>query len=98
MAVLFGAHDSGRALASEAEGARAELPFEFMLNALRLKEGFALARFGERTGLPLSAIERPLAEAERRGLLRRDLQHVEPTPRGFDFLNDLLELFLPQAA
>ena len=45
-----------------------------MLNALRLREGFALARFGERTGLPLSAIERPLAEAERRGLIERDLQ------------------------
>jgi oxygen-independent coproporphyrinogen-3 oxidase len=78
--------------------ARTELPFEFMLNALRLKEGFALARFGERTGLPLSVIDAPLAEAERRGLVTRDLQHVVPTPRGFDFLNDLLELFLPAAA
>ena len=66
-----------------------------MLNALRLKEGFALARFSERTGLPLSAIERPLAEAERRGLLERDLQWVRPTPRGFDFLSDLQQLFLP---
>ena len=63
-----------RAVASEIEIARADLPFEFMLNALRLKEGFEIARFGERTGLPLSAIERPLAEAERRGLIERDLQ------------------------
>jgi oxygen-independent coproporphyrinogen-3 oxidase len=96
-AYMVGA-EAGRALASEAEVARDDLPFEFMLNALRLKEGFASARFGERTGLPLSAIEAALAEAERRGLLACDLQHVQPTARGFDFLNDLLELFLPRAA
>jgi oxygen-independent coproporphyrinogen-3 oxidase len=66
-----------------------------MLNALRLSEGFELARFGERTGLPLSAIERPLADAERRGLVERDLQRVRPTRLGFDFLNDLQALFLP---
>ena len=89
--------EAGTALASEREVARAELPFEFMLNALRLKEGFELARFGERTGLPLSAIERPLAEAERRGLIERDLRRVWPTPLGFDFLNDLQQLFLPEA-
>ena len=88
--------EAGQAIASEAEVARAELPFEFMLNALRLNEGFAIARFGERTGLPLSAVEAPLAEAERRGLLVRDLRRVVPTRRGFDFLNDLLELFLPR--
>ncbi|HEY3634730.1 MAG TPA: radical SAM family heme chaperone HemW [Caldimonas sp.] len=87
--------EGGAAVASEVEVARADLAFEFMLNALRLKEGFALARFGERTGLPLSAIERPLAEAERRGLLERDLQWVRPTPLGFDFLSDLQQLFLP---
>jgi putative oxygen-independent coproporphyrinogen III oxidase len=90
--------EAGRAVASETEVTRPDLAFEFMLNALRLKEGFAIARFGERTGLPLSAIERPLAEAERRGLVVRDLHRVTPTPRGYDFLNDLLELFLPEAA
>ena len=57
---------AGQAVAQEHEVARAELPFEFMLNALRLKEGFELARFGERTGLPLSAIE----PAARRGRAR----------------------------
>ena len=86
--------EAGAAVASEIEVARADLPFEFMLNALRLKEGFEIARFGERTGLPLSAIERPLVEAERRGLIERDLNHVRPTPLGFDFLNDLQQLFL----
>src|SRR5580765_5194854 len=93
-AYLAGA-EAGAAIASEGEVARAELPFEFMLNALRLREGFELARFAERTGLPLSAIAGPLEEAERRGLVQRDLHHVRPTGRGFDFLNDLLELFLP---
>jgi oxygen-independent coproporphyrinogen-3 oxidase len=88
--------EAGEAVALESEIARAELPFEFMLNALRLKEGFEIARFSERTGLPLSAIERPLAEAERRGLVVRDLKHLRPTPLGFDFLNDLQQLFLPQ--
>jgi len=87
--------EGGAAIASESEVTRAELPFEFMLNALRLREGFELARFAERTGLPLSAIARPLEEAERRGLVERDLHHARPTGRGFDFLNDLLELFLP---
>ena len=83
------------AIASESEVARSDLPFEFMLNALRLKEGFELATFYERTGLPLSTIERPLAEAERRGLVERDLRRLRPTRRGFDFLNDLQQLFLP---
>jgi len=87
--------EAGDAIATEAEVSREELPFEFMLNALRLREGFALARFAERTGLPLTAIARPLELAESRGLIARDLQHVWPTARGFDFLNDLLELFLP---
>jgi len=87
--------EAGAALASESEVARAELPLEFMLNALRLRAGFEIARFSERTGLPLSAVARPLDEAERRGLIVRDLHHLRPSERGFDFLNDLLELFLP---
>ena len=87
--------EQGMAVASESEVVRAELPFEFMLNALRLKQGFRLTRFGERTGLPFSAIERPLAEAERRGLLLRDFEWARPSALGFDFLNDLQQLFLP---
>jgi oxygen-independent coproporphyrinogen-3 oxidase len=85
---------AGAAVAQDEEVAREQLPFEFMLNALRLKEGFELARFGERTGLPPSAIERPLQQAEERGLITRDWQWVRPTPRGFDFLSDLQTLFL----
>jgi len=88
---------AGQAIAQEDEVARSELAFEFMLNALRLKEGFELARFGERTGLAPSAIETALAEAERKGLVARDLQRVWPTVRGFDLLSDLQALFLPAA-
>uniref|UniRef100_UPI0025C42BFB radical SAM family heme chaperone HemW n=1 Tax=Aquabacterium sp. TaxID=1872578 RepID=UPI0025C42BFB len=70
-------------------------PFEFMMNALRLKGGFELARYGERTGLTLASIQQALAQAEAQGLLERDLAHAWPTARGFDFLNDLQGLFLP---
>jgi oxygen-independent coproporphyrinogen-3 oxidase len=86
---------AGNAVAQSDEVARADLPFEFMLNALRLREGFALSQFTERTGLPLTAIAAPLQEAERKGLVERDLSHVRPTERGFDFLTELQQLFLP---
>ena len=84
-----------RAVAQSTEVARSELPFEFMLNALRLREGFSLADFTERTGLPVTAIQAALAEAEAKGLVTRDFQRVVPTERGFDFLSDLQTLFLP---
>ncbi len=82
-------------ISNEHEVPRRDLPFEFMVNQLRLREGFELARFAERTGLPLSAIEPTLAEGVRRGLLEREGAQVAPTARGFDFLSDLQALFLP---
>jgi oxygen-independent coproporphyrinogen-3 oxidase len=85
---------TGQALAQEHEVGRDQLPFEFMLNALRLKDGFALQDFSDRTGLALTAIQQPLEEAERKGLIARDFQRVWPTARGFDFLSDLQALFL----
>ena len=85
---------AGKAIAQEHEVARAELPFEFMLNTLRLREGFAVTQFGERTGLSLASIEQPLREAESRGLIERDVFRIRPTERGFDFLSDLQQLFL----
>lgn len=86
---------AGNAIAQDEEVGRADLPFEFVLNALRLREGFSLQDFTERTGLPLSAIETPLHEAQARGLVERDFARVRPTERGFDFLSDLQALFLP---
>ena len=85
---------TSHAVAQDEEVRRADLPFEYMLNALRLREGFALQDFTERTGLPVSAIAKPLGEAERKGLIERDLVRVRPTERGFDFLSDLQALFL----
>jgi len=85
----------GQPVASEHEVPASELPFEFMLNALRLREGFAVADFVARTGLPLSAIQAPLAKAEAQGWIERDAWRIRPSARGFDFLNDLQALFLP---
>lgn len=85
---------AGRAVSQDTEVARRDLPFEFMLNATRLKDGFELARFTERTGLPISALQTRLSQAQQRGLIERDAQRVWPTERGFDFLNDLQALFL----
>lgn len=86
---------AGQAVTQDDEVARADLPFEFMLNALRLKEGFALQDFTARTGLPVTAIQAALEAAEGKGLIQRDFTHVRPTERGFDFLSDLQALFLP---
>ena len=85
---------AGRAIAQDEDVRRADLPFEYMLNALRLRDGFALQEFTERTGLTITAIARGLQEAEARGLIQRDMGHVRPTERGFDFLSDLQSLFL----
>ena len=73
---------------------REDLPFEYMLNALRLKEGFTLTDFMARTGLAMTALQKGLSEAEVKGLIGRDMAKVWPTERGFDFLSDLQELFL----
>ena len=85
---------AGEAVTQEGEVSRADLPFEYMLNALRLRDGFKLQDFAEKTGLPVSALHTGLEEAERKGLIERDLTSLRPTERGFDFLNDLQSLFL----
>lgn len=84
----------GKMVQEEHEVALAELPFEFMLNCLRLQDGFAVRLFSERTGLSLQAIEQQLELAERKGLLIRDHQHIAPSALGRQFLNDLQQLFL----
>jgi len=76
--------------------ARSELPFEFMLNALRLKGGFNLSDYTERTGLALTSLQKALKLAEQKGLIARDLARVWPTELGFDFLSDLQSLFLAE--
>ena len=86
---------SASTIAREGEISSKELPFEFMLNALRLVEGFPVSLFEERTGLPLPLVVRKLDEAEKAGLLERDWRRIRPTERGRLFLNELLERFLP---
>ncbi len=72
-----------------------DLPFEFMMNALRLNEGVPAGLYIERTGLALETLRRQLDAAEQRGLLDVTLERWRPTALGRRFLNDLLQLFLP---
>ena len=86
---------AGQAVAQDEDVKRADLPFEFMLGALRLRDGFALQDFTARTGLPVTVLERGLQQAQSKGLIERDMARVWPTEKGFDFLSDLQEMFLP---
>jgi putative oxygen-independent coproporphyrinogen III oxidase len=86
----------GPPLMEQHEVGRNDRAFEFMMNALRLTKGFATETFVERTGLPITTIQRQLEEAERRGLIERDYRRIAPTLTGRRFLNDLLQLFLPE--
>jgi oxygen-independent coproporphyrinogen-3 oxidase len=73
----------------------ADLAFEFMLNALRLRDGFPVALYTARTGLAAASVEGPLLAAREKGLLTMDARQIIPTDRGRRFLNDLVALFLP---
>ncbi|HVS27389.1 MAG TPA: radical SAM family heme chaperone HemW [Burkholderiales bacterium] len=86
----------GTPVQEEHEIASRDLGFEFMMNALRLIEGFPAGLFEERTGLPIIAVQRELDEAERRGLIVRDRRNIAPTLRGQRFLNDLLQIFIQE--
>lgn len=86
----------GNPVQEEHEIGRADMGFEFMLNALRLTEGFDPNLFGERTGMNIGAIRKALDEAEAKGLLTRDHTLIQPTELGRRFLNDLQEMFLAE--
>jgi oxygen-independent coproporphyrinogen-3 oxidase len=86
----------GNPVQEEHEIGRADMGFEFMLNALRLTGGFDPNLFGERTGLSINAIDKALNEAEAKGLLYRDYKLIRPTELGQRFLNDLQEMFLAE--
>ncbi len=89
-----GAAFSAAGVHEEHEVSHNDLAFEFMMNALRLNDGFDSTLFTERTSLPLLAIHHELAEAEQRGLLLQDHKRIAPTASGRRFLNDLLQIFL----
>lgn len=86
---------AGNAIVEENEIERDELGFEFMLNALRLTDGFETRLFTERTGLTFNVIEQALNKAEAKGLIYRDFKIIRPTELGQRFLNDLQQIFLP---
>jgi putative oxygen-independent coproporphyrinogen III oxidase len=73
-----------------------DLPFEFMLNALRLSDGVDTESFTERTGLSLAVLNQAMAKACKKGLLDEHPARIKATPHGLLFLNDLQELFLPE--
>ncbi len=72
---------------------KAELGFEFMMNALRLSNGFDASLFAQRTGLPLMTIQKQLNQAESLALITQAAQRIVPTLKGQRFLNNLLNLF-----
>jgi oxygen-independent coproporphyrinogen-3 oxidase len=84
----------GNALVESKDVPVADLPFEFMLNALRLTDGVATHTFAERTGLPLSAISKSLDEATKKGLLDSNPTLLKGTTQGLRYLNNLQEIFL----
>jgi putative oxygen-independent coproporphyrinogen III oxidase len=85
----------GRPAQEHREIGRDDLVFEFMMNALRLIDGFPAGLLAERTGVQIALAEKPLREAEARGLIVRDHERIAPSALGQRFLNDLLQLFLP---
>ncbi|MBL8481546.1 MAG: oxygen-independent coproporphyrinogen III oxidase-like protein [Rhodocyclaceae bacterium] len=91
----FAAAANGNFVAEERQLTAQDLPFEFMMNALRLSAGVALAQFTARTGLPPAAIDTALAQARAAGLLEADPAVLRPTLRGRRYLNELLQMFLP---
>jgi oxygen-independent coproporphyrinogen-3 oxidase len=82
------------AIAGEERIEPARRPFDYMLNALRLNDGFDLSEFEARTGLPRAAIARELDDAQGRGWIESDGERVVPTELGRRFTNDVIELFL----
>jgi len=96
LAGLEGRSGGAGFVAAEWRVAPREAAFEFLLNALRLTEGFTAALFEARTGLPLSAVGTALAEARERGLLEHRDGRVRATALGRCFLDDLVALFLPE--
>ena len=84
----------GNALIEAREVSAKDLPFEFMLNTLRLTDGVDTITFSERTGLPLNTVSRGLDEASKKGLLDLNPSKLKATEQGLRYLNNLQEMFL----
>jgi oxygen-independent coproporphyrinogen-3 oxidase len=85
---------TAKSIQSERVLTRKDVGLEFMMNALRLNEGFETALFAAHTGQQLVLIESALSKAEETGLIERDLKQIRPTEKGRQFLDDLLTLFV----
>lgn len=88
------ASESGNAVDNTWTIQKEDLSFEFMMNALRLTNGFEKRLYSERTGMPWEAVSMRVAEALQKCLITQDLQYIKPTMAGQRYLNNLLELFL----
>jgi len=86
--------NSAERISNEQRLSAEDASFEFMLNALRLTNGFAPYLFSNHTGLPINQIEDALKEAEEKELLKWNIQTIAPTKQGQNYLNDLLALFM----
>jgi len=86
--------EQGQARMQTTQLSEQDLSFEFMLNALRLKQGVDSQLFKQRTGLDLHSIDLPIKQAVEKGLLRDSLHNLQTTPLGWRFLNELTPLFL----
>lgn len=91
---MQGMETKGNALVEAREIPAKDLPFEFMLNTLRLTDGVDTVKFSERTGLPLNAVSKGLDEASKKGLLDLNPSKLKATKQGLRYLNNLQELFL----
>ena len=91
---MQGMETKGNALVEAREIPAKDLPFEFMLNTLRLTDGVDTVTFSERTGLPLNAVSKGLDEASKKGLLDLNPSKLKATKQGLRYLNNLQELFL----
>lgn len=83
-------------IAGESVLSRKDVALEFMMNTLRLTEGFPSRLFSEHAGLPLHVVQNQLKEAEEKGFIQWGTHTISPTEKGRLFLNELLELFLPE--
>jgi len=88
---------SEKRIAGEKILTRDDAAFEFMMNALRLNNGFETAIFQQHVGLPISIVEKALKQAEEKGWINWDLKRIKPTDTGRQYLNNLLELFMPDS-
>ena len=93
-AYMTAMESKGNALIENREIAAKDIPFEFMLNTLRLTDGVDTSTFSERTGLPLSVISKGLDEASKKGLLDENPSRLKATELGIRYLNNLQEMFL----